>query len=549
VQTKTRTDRESRPLTISHATDRPDKAVVPDFFLKALAALLVSAAEAESLAGLVAGLMHGLRELGLAIILHTLESRDRALDTARGLRCPRRCGGLLRKTNKRKSRQRRTLLGLVEHKRRAWMCRRCSKPCFPLDEELGLLPGLRGHGTAFANQVVLLCTLLPFERACWLFEQMRGFAVSTTLARALTVHVGTKMYEAETKRAKALWEQRETNPERFDPPPAVLRQTRRHDRVYVMADNSKLGLQEGPRGRGASKGLSRRERRARKRALEARRKKAAKAKKGRPGPKPVVAVPGDDPDIDSGFRDVRAVIVFRDEDRGETSHQRAAITRRRVLAHVGTYEEFKQFLHMVFHEEGVYTAREVVVVADGGNGIWEPIGELLPTTSARKVIEVLDWYHASSHLWVVGRALHGHDSAKKRARCTRWVRGKLDQLAEGRVANVIHGMSRMKNLKGTAAEEVRKCIGYFKKHQRRMRYAFFRDRGLLIGSGAIESVHGWVIQARCRQPGMRWSTTGANAMLRLRCAWASGRWEEEFSQAAKQPPDGKAQPIEITAAA
>jgi len=38
-------------------------------------------------------------------------------------------------------------------------------------------------------------------------------------------------------------------------------------------------------------------------------------------------------------------------------------------------------------------------------------------------------------------------------------------------------------------------------------------------------------------------------MLQLRCAWASGRWEEEFSQAAKQPPDGKAHPIEITTAA
>ena len=417
-------------MNISHAHDRPDKAVIPDFLLNAVAAVVVGAAEAECLATLVAGVVQGLQKVGLAIVRHTLEMRDRELDGCPDVRCPR-CKSSLRKTRNRRKKSRRTLLGPVEYQRRAWECRRCGGSCFPLDERLGLLPGLRGHGTAFANQVVLLCTLMPFERACWLFEQMRGFAVSTTLARALTVHVGTKMYEPETKRARALWVQRESNPERFDPPPAVLGRLRRHKRVYVMADNSKLGLQEGPRGRGASKGLSRSERRARKRALEARRKKAAKAKRGKPGPKPVESVAGDDPDIDSGFRDVRAVIVFRDEDRGETSHQRAAITRRRVLAHIGTYEQFKQFLHMVFHEEGVYTAHEVVVVADGGNGIWEPIAELLPSTSARKVTEVLDWYHASSHLWVVGRALHGHDTAKKRARCARWVHGKLDELAKG----------------------------------------------------------------------------------------------------------------------
>ncbi|OGQ79333.1 MAG: hypothetical protein A2289_06940 [Deltaproteobacteria bacterium RIFOXYA12_FULL_58_15] len=42
-------------------------------------------------------------------------------------------------------------------------------------------------------------------------------------------------------------------------------------------------------------------------------------------------------------------------------------------------------------------AREVVVVANGGNGIWELIAELLPSTSSRRVVEILDWYHAASH--------------------------------------------------------------------------------------------------------------------------------------------------------
>ena len=60
---------------------------------------------------------------------------------------------------------------------------------------------------------------------------------------------------------------------------------------------------------------------------------------------------------------------------------------------------------------------------------------------------------------------------------------------------------------------------------------------MLIGSGAIESVHKWVIQARCKLSGMRWSLVGVNAMLRLRCAWASGRWDEIFQSERHGPPD------------
>ena len=63
-----------------------------------------------------------------------------------------------------------------------------------------------------------------------------------------------------------------------------------------------------------------------------------------------------------------------------------------------------------------------------------------------------------------------------------------------------------------------------------MKYGQYRKEGLTVGSGAIESVHKWVIQVRCKQPGMAWSQKGLNAMLRLRCAWASDRWDDVFEQ-------------------
>lgn len=148
---------------------------------------------------------------------------------------------------------------------------------------------------------------------------------------------------------------------------------------------------------------------------------------------------------------------------------------------------------------------------------------------------MLDWYHAASHLWAVGRALRGCKTDAERTACAAWVRPLFDYLAEGKVANVLQRLRKIGKASANAMDEIRKCIDYFDNHRTRMRYAWFRNQGMLIGSGAIESVHAWVIQPRCRLPGMRWSIPGANAMLRLRCSWASDRWDEDFARAARQP--------------
>ena len=198
---------------------------------------------------------------------------------------------------------------------------------------------------------------------------------------------------------------------------------------------------------------------------------------------------------------------------------------------MGTQEEWMRLIHMALYEEGVYVAHEVVIIADGGPGIWESFDELIPTTRFRKVVQVLDWFHAVSHIWKVGRAIKGCKSKAQRIACIKWVEPLIDDMSKGKVSNVLQRLRKLKPKTDTATDEVRKCIDYFEKHQKRMRYSWFRKQKMLIGSGAIESVHAWVIQARLRLPGMRWSVEGANAFLRLRCAWASGTFDEKFASA------------------
>ena len=70
--------------------------------------------------------------------------------------------------------------------------------------------------------------------------------------------------------------------------------------------------------------------------------------------------------------------------------------------------------------------------------------------------------------------------------------------------------------------EVRQVIAYFFANRQRMRYALFRQAGYPIGSGTVESACKVVVQQRMKQAGMRWSRSGAQAMLALRSTLLGG---------------------------
>ena len=60
--------------------------------------------------------------------------------------------------------------------------------------------------------------------------------------------------------------------------------------------------------------------------------------------------------------------------------------------------------------------------------------------------------------------------------------------------------------------------GYFRANADRMHYPTYREQGLPIGSGAVESAAKHLVQQRMKRAGMRWSDLGARAILHLRCA-------------------------------
>lgn len=160
------------------------------------------------------------------------------------------------------------------------------------------------------------------------------------------------------------------------------------------------------------------------------------------------------------------------------------------------------------------TLPPVQVVGDGAAWIWA-----LAAEHFGERVETLDFYHAAQHVWTVARAVFGEGSAEASA----WASARISELREqggGPVQAALFGLTAPTL---AAAEVLRTERGYFTTNRERMAYPELRARGLLIGSGAVESSAKHVVQARMKLPGQRWSEAGGRAMLTLRARLASGR--------------------------
>jgi hypothetical protein len=159
--------------------------------------------------------------------------------------------------------------------------------------------------------------------------------------------------------------------------------------------------------------------------------------------------------------------------------------------------------------------RPVVVLGDGAKWIWEQAATLFGAERT----EIVDWYHATQHLWALGRARYGPDDPHvapwvKRAKAVLWHRGATALLPH---------LQRLRPRPAALPLDLQRERGYFTTNAARMAYPTFRAQGLPVGSGAVESTAGWLVQARLKRPGMRWGAPGAQAVAAVRAQLASAR--------------------------
>jgi len=195
--------------------------------------------------------------------------------------------------------------------------------------------------------------------------------------------------------------------------------------------------------------------------------------------------------------------------------------RHRSSHYVGRFDNSEIFgWHLWFQacRCGLHEADEVVFLGDGPPWI---------RTERRRhfgrATFIIDWYHASEHLWDCAKALFGEGSKA----AEKWVRKRESWLWDGRTRKLLNDLQKQqKHHSGRKREDLAVLHRYIRDNEQEMRYDVFRARGYEIGSGAVEGACKCVVGKRLKQSGMIWNRTGSSAILALRIAWLNAKWDQ-----------------------
>lgn len=153
-----------------------------------------------------------------------------------------------------------------------------------------------------------------------------------------------------------------------------------------------------------------------------------------------------------------------------------------------------------------------------------------PRTGERlEWIRVVDYYHASERVWVMGELLFG-----KGQRSAAWVR-KMQRwlLKPGGANRVLHSAAALREqygLRGKKRGEFQRAYRYLRDRMAYLRYAEYRRWGVPLGSGVTEAGCKTVYAQRLKLSGMSWGRAGAQTILDLRVVLLSGVWDEAYAR-------------------
>ena len=210
-----------------------------------------------------------------------------------------------------------------------------------------------------------------------------------------------------------------------------------------------------------------------------------------------------------GWREVKCGAVYWDDP--VEGHQ------ARYVGRIENCESSGQRLWYLACQHGLREAKEVVVIGDGAPWIWNQAALRFP-----RAIQILDWYHASEHVWACANELYGEGNKKAK----RWAKRMLDILYHQGGQVLLKRLWRSHNAHGSPPKPLTELIGYVTPNADRMNYPEYLADGLHIGSGPIEATCKRLVGGRLKGAGMRWSLQGADAILALRATWLNGTWTD-----------------------
>jgi hypothetical protein len=223
-----------------------------------------------------------------------------------------------------------------------------------------------------------------------------------------------------------------------------------------------------------------------------------------------------------GWKEIKLGRVFNAEENVPITEERHWIKESKYCAYLGGFEQFLERFELLLRKHiGL-----LVFIADGAKWFWDWVSVFYP-----KAIQILDYYHCKEYLCEFARLVLTDKDQK-----AKWITLQEELLFKDQVENVIANIKSFSELTGDALSYQQKIITYYENNKIRMLYGTYKKKGLLIGSGPIESAHRNVIQKRLKLSGQRWSQTGVQKIANLRVAHKSNDWNKvvEMIQSVKK---------------
>jgi hypothetical protein len=356
-----------------------------------------------------------------------------------------------------------TVLGLVTVTRAWYHCAACGHGLAPRDAELGMASASMSPGLAAMNDRA--AAAVPFKEAARLLEDLAGIRLTAKRVERAAESSGAAVAAAGRGRA-GLIAARKLVPL----PPSPL-----PDKLYAAIDGTGVPMTgtetAGREGKGAD---------------------------GR-----------------ARTREVKLAVFFT-QDKLDTGGY--PVRDRDSASVIATFEPASTFGNLVKAEgirRGADHVRQFTIIGDGAAWIWG-----IATAKFPEATQIVDLYHAREHVHDLARLLEFMLLDRR----DEWLAARLDDLDYGYIDGIT-AAARTFPLTGVKKDELDTALGYFENNAPRMRYHWFRQCGLFVGSGVVEASCKTVIGQRLKQSGMHWTVGGADAIIALRCREASSTWE------------------------
>jgi len=365
-----------------------------------------------------------------------------------------------------------TVLGPVTLSRAWYQCAACGHGLAPRDAELGVTGTTMSPGLAAMNDRAAAAG--PFAKAAGLLEDLAGVHLTVKRVERSAEASGAAKAAAGRGRAALI-----TTRTLVPLPPSPL-----PDKLYAAIDGTGVPV-------------------------------TAKEAAGRDGK-------GEDGRART--REVKLAVFFTQDQLDEDGYP---VRDPASSSYLATFEPASVFAGLVEAEgirRGAHHIRQFTILGDGAAWIWN-----IATAKFPEATQIVDLWHAREHLHDLARVLEFMLGDQKED----WLAARLEDLDYGDIDGICTA-ARAYPLLGSKKDDLDKALGYFENNAPRMRYQWFRSRGLFVGSGVVEAGCKAIVAQRLKLSGMRWTVAGADAIIALRCREASSQWEEIWQRPRSQ---------------